>query len=128
MIQFVVVYNFKKKKDGTTLVQIRAYLEGKRKYFSTGIYLKPSQWNKKSHQVQNHPQSLQYNAEIRRQLDELEAYVLDWIKKHGSMHLAAKIPLHILKAILQHSKIETTMVYLHLSSKMVNDALDGVDW
>ncbi|WMX12388.1 site-specific integrase [Aureispira sp. CCB-E] len=89
MIQFVVVYNFKNKlkKDGTALVQIRAYLEGKRKYFSTGIYLKPSQWNKKSHQVQNHPQSLQYNAEIRRQLDELEAYVLDWIKKHGSMTL-----------------------------------------
>ncbi|BDS10977.1 hypothetical protein AsAng_0016870 [Aureispira anguillae] len=38
------------------------------------------------------------------------------------------MPIHILKAILQHSKIETTMGYLHLSNKLVNDALDGVDW
>jgi site-specific recombinase XerD len=43
-------------------------------------------------------------------------------------HLASKIPLPILKSILQHSKIETTMIYLHLSNKIVNDALDGVDW
>ena len=44
-------------------------------------------------------------------------------------HLASKVPIHVLKAILQHSKIETTMVYLHLSNKIVNDALDGVvDW
>jgi len=35
-----------------------------------------------------------------------------------------KIKIRILKAILQHSKIETTMMYLHLSSKLVNDALD----
>jgi hypothetical protein len=42
--------------------------------------------------------------------------------------LTAKVLIHIMKAILQHSKIETTMVYLHLSNKMVNDALDGVDW
>ncbi|BDS10614.1 site-specific integrase [Aureispira anguillae] len=89
MIQFVVVYNFKNKlrKDGTALVQIRAYLNAKRKYFSTGIYLTPSQWSDKGNMVINHPHSFQYNAEIRRQLDELEVYTLDWIKKHGSMTL-----------------------------------------
>jgi site-specific recombinase XerD len=43
-------------------------------------------------------------------------------------HMASKVPIHILKSILQHSNIETTMIYLHLSNKLVNDALDGVVW
>jgi hypothetical protein len=59
MIQFSVVYNANSKlrKDGTALLQIRAYLNKKRKYFSTGIYLKPSQWSEKSNTVINHPNS-----------------------------------------------------------------------
>jgi integrase len=90
MIQFAVVYNSRNKKlrkDGTASVQIRAYLDKKRKYFATGIYVTPMQWSKKNNQVLNHPHSLQYNGEIRRQLDELEVYALDWIKKHGGMTL-----------------------------------------
>ena len=90
MIQFAVVYNSRNKKlrkDGTASVQIRAYLDKKRKYFATGIYVTPLQWSKKNNQIINHPHSLQYNGEIRRQLDELETYALDWIKKHGEMTL-----------------------------------------
>jgi len=44
MIQFAVVYNSRNKKlrkDGTTPVQIRAYLDKKRKYFAVGIYTTP---------------------------------------------------------------------------------------
>jgi hypothetical protein len=45
-----------------------------------------------------------------------------------SFNLLRSLPVHIMKSILQHSEIETTMVYLHLSNKIVNDALDNVRW
>jgi len=43
-------------------------------------------------------------------------------------HLASKVPIHILKAILQHSDLSTTMIYLHLSNKIINEALDDISW
>lgn len=88
MIQFSVVYNYKNKlrKNGTGLIQIRAYSKGKCNYFSTNIYVTPFQWSKKLNQV-------------------------------------------ILKSILQQLEIETVTVYLHLSNKIMNNALDdNVCW
>ncbi|BDS11466.1 tyrosine-type recombinase/integrase [Aureispira anguillae] len=48
-----------------------------------------------------------------------DAGILKPVTSHVARHtfatdLAAKVPIHILKAILQHAKIETTMIYLHL--------------
>lgn len=60
-------------------------------------------------------------------LAEIEKPITSHVARHTfATHLAAQIP--ILKSILQHSEIETTMVYLHLSNKIVNDALDNVRW
>ena len=89
MIQFTIVFNDKKrlKKDGTASITIRAYYDTKRKYIPTGLYIKPSQWSKKYNKVIDHPNELQYNAEIRRQLDGVEAYVLERIKRQGSITL-----------------------------------------
>lgn len=89
MIQFSVVYNYKKrlKKNGTAPVHIRAYQDGKCKLFATGVFLTPYQWSKKWSKVIDHPNTLQYNAEFRRQLDEIEAFTLEWIKVHGSITL-----------------------------------------
>lgn len=46
-IKYRIVYNRKKQLDnqGKALVQIEAYLSGRKSYFSTHIYLKPDQWN-----------------------------------------------------------------------------------
>jgi integrase len=54
-IHFSLVYNRKKKlnKRGEALIQICAYHLGKRKYFSTGIYIKPIQWDFKRLKVNN---------------------------------------------------------------------------
>mgnify|MGYP002623900940 CR=1 FL=1 len=89
MIQFSIVYNYKKRlrKNGTAEVQIRAYQNGKAKYFSTGIFLTPYQWSKKQLKVIDHPNSFEYNAEIRRQLDNVEAFSLHWVKAKGSITL-----------------------------------------
>ena len=45
-IIYNLVYNRKRSlnKKGMALVQVEAYLDRKKKYFSTKVYLKPEQW------------------------------------------------------------------------------------
>lgn len=56
-ISYSLVYNRKKQlnKKGVALVQVEAYLNRKKMYFSTKIYLKPDQWDAKRRMVKNHP-------------------------------------------------------------------------
>ncbi len=42
--------------------------------------------------------------------------------------MANKVRPHVLQRLLQHSKIKETMIYVHLSNEMVDDALDNVKW
>ena len=46
-IIYSLVYNRKKSlnKKGMALVQVEAYLNRKKKYFSTKVYLSPDQWD-----------------------------------------------------------------------------------
>ena len=48
-IIYNLVYNRKRSlnKKGMALVQVEAYLDRKKKYFSTKVYLKPEQWDNK---------------------------------------------------------------------------------
>ena len=64
-IIYNLVYNRKKclNRKGTALVQVEAYLNKKKKYFSTKVYLRPDQWDKKRLLIKNHP-----NAEALNQL------------------------------------------------------------
>lgn len=64
-IIYNLVYNRKRclNKKGMALVQVEAYLDRKKKYFSTKVYLKPEQWDSKKMIVKNHP-----NAEAINQL------------------------------------------------------------
>ncbi|WP_052596558.1 site-specific integrase [Aureispira sp. CCB-QB1] len=89
MIQFSFVYNRKKKlrKDGTGLVQIKAYMAGKNKYITTNIYLSPEHWSKKQKQCVYHPNALQINAELRRQITAIENYALNQVQKNSSITL-----------------------------------------
>lgn len=56
-ISYNLVFNRKKRlnKKGMALVQVEAYLNRKKIYFSTKIYLKPDQWDSKRRMVKNHP-------------------------------------------------------------------------
>ncbi|BDS12359.1 site-specific integrase [Aureispira anguillae] len=89
MINFSIVYNRKHKlrKNGTALIQIKAYLNNKAKYFSTNIYVTPRQWSPRRKQVVDHPNSMAFNNEIRRQIDRMETYALELMKKQGSVTL-----------------------------------------
>lgn len=76
---FNVVYNRKKTllSNGTALVQIEAYLNFKKKYFSTGIYLTPDQWDGKRRKVKNHANALKINKQITDFVAKLQAVELD---------------------------------------------------
>lgn len=56
-ISYNLVFNRKKRlnKKGMALVQVEAYLNRKKMYFSTKVYLKPDQWDAKRRMVKNHP-------------------------------------------------------------------------
>lgn len=56
-ISYNLVFNRKKKlnKKGMALVQVEAYLNRRKMYFSTKIYLKVDQWDAKRRMVKSHP-------------------------------------------------------------------------
>ncbi len=74
-IQISLVYNRKNKlnKKGESLIQICCYQNGKRTYFSTGIYIKPNEWNDKRMLINDYrDDNDELNYEIDRQISELK--------------------------------------------------------
>lgn len=65
-IQYTAVFNRKKKlnKEGKGLIQIEAYKDGSRVYFSTGIYIKPASWSNDKCQVYKQKDSVALNDRI----------------------------------------------------------------
>lgn len=63
IVRYKVIYDRKKQavKKGKAVVQIEAYQNGNRRYFSTGIYVTPDQWNKKK----NEPKDPYVSNQIR---------------------------------------------------------------
>lgn len=73
-IYFHLVYNRKKKLNsrGTALLQIEAYLERKKIYFSSHIYLAPEQWDSKKELIIKHPHAESLNYMLREFILNLE--------------------------------------------------------
>jgi len=73
-VLFNVVYNRKNRllPNGTALIQIEAYLRGKKKYFSTNIYVSPDQWDRKHRTIKNHANQISLNKQIKEFANSLE--------------------------------------------------------
>lgn len=73
-IKYRPVYGRNKKLNGQgkALVQIEAYLSGRRAYFSTHIYLTPQQWSGKRCQVIRHPEADSLNYMLQEFVMNLE--------------------------------------------------------
>ena len=82
-IRYRLVYNRQNRlnRQGTALVQIEAYLNQRKSYFKTNIYLKPECWSKDGAQVINHPQSNELNAMLYEKILELQAIELSYWKR-----------------------------------------------
>lgn len=74
-ISYRFVYNRKKclNDRGTALVQVEAYLNKKKVYFSTHIYLPPEQWDNRRKMIKAHPNQDALNAMLREFIIELES-------------------------------------------------------
>ena len=71
---YKLVYNRMKKlnKKGRALLQLRAYLWKKQRYFSTGIYITPKQWDDSAQKVVKHPTMVMLNKQLRDMISDLE--------------------------------------------------------
>lgn len=70
------VYNRKNKllEDGTALVQIRVFAD-KMKYISTGVYLKPEEWNEKEKKVKtSNKNHYALNRKIKDVINDVEEF------------------------------------------------------
>jgi len=70
--------------NGTALIQIEAYQDGKRKYLSTNIYIKPNQWNRACSEIRNHPNATGLNMMLYDARNKLEAIEIElWRNGQG---------------------------------------------
>ena len=78
-ITYRLVYNRKKKLNaqGTALLQVEAYLERRKIYFTTNIYLTPKQWNGQKQCIVLHPHAEALNRMVRDFMIKLESKELD---------------------------------------------------
>ncbi len=64
--------------NGEAVIQIRMYLNGQTRYYSTGIYIKPSEWNAKKNLPKDHTTL----KKVNQLLLQLETYETDYRKEH----------------------------------------------
>ena len=72
---------------GTALIQIEAYLNRKRKYFGTSIYIYPKQWDKKRNLIKDHPNAIKLNRQIADKIAAFEGLELDRLNAGKSFSL-----------------------------------------
>ena len=82
-IYYQPIYNRKKKLNaqGKALLQIEAYLEKRKIYFSTHIYLSPEQWDNKRKLICKHPHAEALNYQVKEFLIQLESKELSLWKE-----------------------------------------------
>lgn len=78
-IIYNLVFNRKKalNKKGQALVQVEAYLNRKKKYFSTKVYLSVEQWDYKRRMIKNHPNADAINRMLYEFIAEIEKKELE---------------------------------------------------
>ena len=85
------VYNRKKhlNQQGTALLQVEAYLNKRKIYFSTHIYLRPEQWDPKRKIIKCHPNANELNYMLSEFINKLEQKELEVWRKGGKVSLEA---------------------------------------
>lgn len=118
-IIYNLVFNRKKNlnKRGMALVQIEAYLNRKKKYFSTKVYLKPDQWDAKRRRVRNHPNADELNRMIYEYMAEIEK------KELGMWQQKKSISLDALKDALVTSQGEEESFLAFFRKEILNSRL-----
>ena len=103
-ISYRIVYNRKKRlnAEGKALLQVEAYLKGKRIYFSKNIYLTPKQWDNKKKMIKSHVAAGSLNYYLREFITKLELRELELWKQRGQERLG--VWFEMLRLLLTDNK------------------------
>lgn len=117
-ISFRLIFNRKRRlnSEGKALVQIEAYLDGKKIYFSSHIYIKPENWNNQKREIINHPHHTELNRLLYEYILQLEWKELELWKRGISIDL--KTFKHHVKGEKEHQSIS----FFCLSRKWVENS------
>ena len=125
-----VIYNlvFNRKKrlnaEGKALIQVEAYLNRQKKYFSTKIYVKPTQWDSKRKAVRNHPNMDELNQYIEDYITYLERIELDmvqsgrpfslkYLRERGDFESVSSSFVSFMKNEINHSNLRLSTLKNH---------------
>lgn len=105
-IIYNLVYNRKKRlnRKGTALVQVEAYLNKRKKYFSTHIYLKPEQWDYRRQVVKRHPNAEALTRMLHGFIAMMERKELEFWRQ------GRQISLELLKETVHAEKNATSFI------------------
>ncbi|WP_099464919.1 MULTISPECIES: site-specific integrase [Parabacteroides] len=123
-----LVFNRKKKlnAEGKALIQVEAYLNRQKKYFSTKVYVRPNQWDNKRRAIKNHPNMEALNQYLYNYIFELERIELDAM--HGGKVFSLKdlketprqiVPTSFssfMKDEIMHSNLKPSTLKNHMST------------
>lgn len=99
--------------QGKALLQVEAYLNRKKIYFSTRIYLMPEQWNRKKCKVVHHPEADSLNYFLREYIMKLEQ------KEMEIWRMGREVTLDALK---QELKSETEPSFLSFVKEEIHSS------
>lgn len=121
-IRYRFVYNRKNKlnNQGTALVQIEAYLNRRKIYISTNLYLRPAEWDKRKSQVVDHPHSDSLNAMLYEKILELQAIEIGYWKRGISPSL-----LDLKNAVKHHVSADITFLTFARNNVEHSDRKEG---
>jgi integrase len=118
-ISYNLVFNRKKRlnKRGMALVQVEAYLNRKKMYFSTKIYLKPEQWDAKRKMVKNHPNANVLNRMLYENIAAIEQTEL------GLWQQGKPISLDLLKSSIDKPLSNERSFLIFFKDEIANSSL-----
>ena len=142
-IRYRLVFNRQKKlnKQGTALVQVEAYLNQRKIYLKTNVYLKPECWSREGAQVINHPQSNELNTMLYEYILYLQGIELgywkrgipatlsllkDAVKKKSAVNVS--FSTFAKSAIDNSDKKQSTKDNLHSTLAVLHDFRSGLDF
>lgn len=126
-----VIYNlvFNRKKqlnaEGKALIQVEAYLNRQKKYFSTKVYIKPCQWDNKRRTIKNHPNMDVLNQHLHDFIMELERIELAAVQNGREFSLkdlkdtSPAVPVcftTFMNSEILHSNLKSSTLKNHLST------------
>lgn len=140
-ISYTLVYNRKKRLNpqGKALLQVEAYLERRKVYFSTNVYLAPEQWDNRRKLIRQHPNAEALNYKVREFVIALESKELAIWKAGRDVTLEglkeafrakpAKAFLDFVKESIRSSRVKDSTKQNRLSTcKLLSEFRSHIDF